>query len=572
MNTEATAPNNHSDQINNQSNQKIDYSSMTRKELIEAIQQLLNESRAISIRKEVDSIKNAFYRINSIVTPEMSEEEISKISNTYEEQDKQFRSLLAKYKELKNSEMAKIELIEKENLSKKKAIIEQLEALTKHTDDLSTTIPQFRKLQSEWKEIGDVCKSEEKTIWKSYNHFQEQFYDLIQIDHELRELDFKKNLQNKNHLIQEATKLYQLDDIISAFRNLQLLHKQWREIGPVAREIREETWEKFKEVSTNINKKHQAYFEHIKEIESKLNEEKNEICKQIEAINSEVLKTYKDWEAKAEEIKKLRVEFTKTISEHRIHPTLYKRCKTACDTFFHAKTEFYKRLKSELQDNLTLKRKLCEIAEDLKDNTDWNSTTEKYIKLQKQWKSIGSIPKKYSDTLWKRFTTACDTFFENKNKNFASKKEIEQSNLVSKKEIIEKIKSFTLSGNDSEDIKSLKELTEAYNAIGHVPYKDKDKIYKAYKKAADIHFDTIRSNQRSSRVNKLSTNRTKLLRQFDHLKNEIQTYENNIGFFSKSNKDSSMVKEMERKLENLKKEFQAIIIKIDEIDKSENKN
>lgn len=545
---------------------------MNQQELLNTLKQLIETQPINNIRDTVDSIKQVFYKKQQQLqsTCETNEDnvpiEISK--DQILEFDTKFKELITIYREKRAEYNAAKEAEYQNNYTLKQNLIKKLEELISCNGDLSETINTFRTLQNEWKSIGAVPQSVDSEIWKEYNYYQEQFYDLIKINTALREYDFKKNLELKNDIILQAEKLQTEEDVVKAFQLLQKLHNDWREIGPVEREIREEIWNKFKNLSTEINKRHQTYFENLKEQEIKLTKEKEEICLAIENINFDELKTYKNWEEKVAEVISYNDSFKSTNPlERRVNIKIYKRFRTACDKFFEAKNNYYKEVKEVLVQNLDKKRKLVEQAEQLKSSREWKATTEKLIALQKEWKEIGPTQKKNSDIVWNKFVAACDYFFEQKELNFKQKKTEEQDNLKLKLEAIENIKSYQLTGNDEEDYSALRNLSDQFLAIGHIPYKEKDNIYNAYKNATNELFGQLRTKRRTAQL-AFTGDRNKLIRQYENLKQQIATYENNIGFFNKNQKNNSMLKDLEHKINNLKQDL-AIIV--EQINTTENK-
>ncbi|HPW90315.1 MAG TPA: DUF349 domain-containing protein [Paludibacteraceae bacterium] len=540
-----------------------EFYALTRQEMIDKMRELLKVKPIADAKESIDNLKQAFYKnLKSELEDSSSTVETDKVKDDLEII---FKELLAEYKTLKAQENALLDAEKETNLQEKKRILAELEILIASSDDLSATIPAFRKLQQTWKSIGQVPANAVNSIWKTYNQYQEKFYDLIKLNNELREYDFKKNLELKTALCETAERLSTEPDPVEAFKLLQKLHDEWREIGPVARELREDIWNRFKTASTVINKQHQTYFESIKEAEEKFIAEKNAICEQVEAIDYATLKTHKQWEKKTQEILNLQEKW-KTIGgvpSTKKGQKAFKRFRLACDKFFNEKKEFFKRIKGEIAQNLEAKKALCAQAEALKDSTEWQETAEKLIQLQKEWKTIGPTAKKQSDAVWQRFVTACDYFFEQKNLNFTDKNSEELTNLKAKKAIIEQVNEFKSTGNTAEDIAALKALVEAYNKIGFVPFRDKDKIYKAFKTATDKQFKALRGVP----THKTSSERNKLLKEYDKLKAEIATYENNIGFFTASSKKAnSLVAEMNKKIDSLKSKLADIVAKIDEID------
>ena len=550
---------------------------LTREELVNTLKEIVENGEITAIKEQVDCIKQMFYKrqqqeraeaINNeaeeVETEEVAAEPKQKQADPIEAE---FKSVMGIYREKRAAYHAAIDAEYAANLEKKQAIIAKLEALISNEGDLNETIAAFRVLQSEWKEIGPVAPTNVTEIWKEYNHYQEQFYDLIKIDVALREHAFKKNLEDKTRIIEQAEKLGNEEDVVKSFRILQTLHDQWREIGPVARELRDEIWNKFKEASTVINKRHQEFFERLKAHEQEIEKEKTDAIELIENIDTQAITTYKEWEDKTQEVIALNEKFrSNDPTERRVINRLFKRYRSACDRFFEAKNEYYRRIKEELQANLEKKRLLVEKAEQLKNSEEWRSTTDKLIALQKEWKTIGPTAKKYSDAIWERFIAACDHFFARKEANFKDKKVEEQENLRLKLEAIEALKAYELTGDDEEDYSAVRRLSDAYLAVGHVPYKDKDKVYKQYQEALNEKQSKLRSRRRNQELN-FKGDRNKLMRQYELLKQQIATYENNIGFFnSSSKKGNNMVQDLERKIQNLRQDLSIIIEQINALD------
>ncbi len=555
-------------------------SGMNQTELIEFLKQQIENEPINTLKETVDVVKQLFYRIQqSSIVETVENEEVEAVNNSDDDEnndnadneaknkaiaerkaiEEAFKGVLSIYREKKAEYNAAIEAEQNKNLEAKRNIIVKLEELTKTDADLSEKINNFRTLQNEWREIGQVPQANINDIWKEYNYYQEQFYDLIKINSALREYDFKKNLEAKTSLIEQAEALQNEEDVVKAFQQLQLLHNQWREIGPVERELREEIWNKFKELSSQINKRHQDYFVGIKEEEARLTQERENLCAAIESIDFTTLTTYKDWDEKSQEVISYNEFFkSNTPVERRVNARMFKRYRKACDMFFEAKSQFYKAIKETFNQNYEKKRRLVEQAEQLKNSTEWKSTTDKLIEMQKEWKTIGPVPKKNSDAIWQRFTAACDHFFARKEENFKSKKVEEQENLRLKLEAIEAINNYVFVENDEEDYSALRRLSDQFLAIGHIPYKEKDRIYNAYREATNTQFGKLRSKRRTAQLS-FAGDRNKLMRQYDILKQQIATYENNIGFFSNNRKSNAMVKELEHKIENLKQDLSIII-------------
>lgn len=563
---------------------------LTKDEILNRLQTLV-DAPVETVRGEVESLKQAYYKIRRNEVDELKKAFIEQggdekdFSAPEDTKENYLKELLSSYKEKKAAYLAEEEKIKAENYAVKLQLIEQLKMLCESQDDFNKLYNEFKDIQQKWKEIKLVPEEHANELWKEYQTYSEAFYDLIKINNQFRDYDFKKNLELKTALCEAVEKLQDEKDIISAFHQLQKLHQQWREIGPVAKDLREELWSRFKAASTVINKRHQQHFENLKAKEQENLEAKTAICEQIEGIDYAALKTFKDWDEKNNEVLALQQKWRTIGFTPKKHNTkIFERFRAACDVFFTKKTEFYKAIKTEMEKNLEKKRALCEKAEALKDSTDWKGTTEKLIALQKEWKTIGQVTRRHSDSIWKRFITACDYFFDNKNKNVSSQKSEEQANLEAKKALIEKVKTMDESLETEEAISTLKEWIAEWNEIGHVPFKEKDKVYKAFHEAVDAQFDRLKVDQRDRRMKsyrnnvsemagkgkgKLYSERDRLMRTYERMKNDLQTYENNIGFLSISSKGGSgLVKEMERKIEKLKAEMELTVKKIEAIDEN----
>lgn len=565
---------------------------LSKEEILEKLTELVNAA-AETARNEVESLKQAFYKIHRA---EVEESKKTFLEDGGEEKDfvapedeaeNKLKELLTVYKEKRAAILAEEDRVKAANYALKLQLIDQLKVLTESQDDFNKLYNDFKDIQQRWKEIKLVPQEHANELWKNYQTYSERFYDIIKINNQFRDYDFKKNLELKTALCETVEKLQTEPDVVSAFHQLQKLHQQWREIGPVAKELREELWARFKAASTVINKRHQEHFESLKSKEQENLIAKTAICEEIEGIDFEALKTFKDWEEKNKEVIALQEKW-KTIgfAPKKSNVKIFERFRAACDVYFNKKSTFYKGIKEEMEKNLELKKALCEKAEALKDSTEWKSTTEKMIALQKEWKTIGSVARKHSDIVWKRFISACDYFFEQKNKNVSSQKSVEQTNLAAKKALIEKINKLDEALSADDALAELKGLMAEWNAIGHVPFKEKDKIYKEYHEAVDNQFDRLKVDQTDRKMQSYRSNlndmtsgehgkgklygeREKLMRMYDRMKNELQTYENNIGFLSISSKGGGgLLKEMERKIEKLKDEMALIIKKIDAIDEN----
>jgi hypothetical protein len=567
-----------------------DYASCTKPELVETLKVLINKE-VDAVKDEVEIIKQLFYKKAKAEGEELKKafieaggEEIEFLAPK-DEIEETFKTLLNEFRSKKASLTAQLEKEKENNLLQKQHLLEQMKVLVDSNDDVSTHINEFRALQQKWKSIGQVPANASTELWKQYNLYQESFWDLIKINNELREYDFKKNLESKTLLCEAAEKLANETDVISAFQQLQKLHEEWHELGPVAREIREQIWTRFKDASTAINKKHQSYFDSIRKLEDENYETKNALCEKIEAFDFSNLNNYKAWDEATKTVLAWQEEWrTIGFAPRKVNQKVFDRYRKACDAFFAAKGEFYKETKNVLTQNADKKKALCEKAEALKDSVEWKETADKLIQLQKEWKTIGPVAKKYSDELWKRFIAACDFFFEQKNKSTSGQRSVEAENLAKKKELIAKITAFEKTDNPAESLSVLRALMAEWNTLGHVPFKEKDKVYKEYRDAVDKQFealnvdssnrrmDSFRNNLKDMAVkgeNKLYREREKLVRAYEHLKSEIATYENNIGFFSSnSKKGGGLIKEMERKIDALKEESKLIEQKINLIDEN----
>ena len=567
-----------------------DYATSSKQELIDVLKLLINKE-VDAAKDGVEHIKQLFYKK---VKLEVEEQKKLFVENggietdfvaAKDELEESFKALLNEFRVKKASVMAQLEKEKDSNLLQKQHLLEQMKVLVGSNDDVSTHINEFRALQQKWKSIGQVPQTASTELWKQYNLYQESFWDLIKINNELREYDFKKNLESKTLLCDAAEKLSEETDVIAAFQKLQKLHEEWHELGPVAREIREQIWTRFKDASTAIHKKHQSYFDSIRKLEEENLVTKTELCEKIEAFDYSKLNNYRQWDEATKTILAWQEEWRSIgFAPRKVNQKVFDRYRKACDAFFAAKGEFYKETKNVLVVNSDKKKALCEQAEALKDSTDWKEAGEKFILLQKEWKTIGPVAKKYSDELWKRFIAACDYFFEQKNKSTSGQRNAESENLAKKKELIAKINAFEKSENNNESVAALRALMAEWNTIGHVPFKEKDKVYKEYRDAVDKQFETLNVDATNRRMdnfrsnlkdmsgkgeNKLYREREKLMRAYEHLKSEILTYENNIGFFSSSSKKGGgLIKEMERKIESLKEESKLIEQKINLIDEN----
>ena len=557
------------------------------KEDVIARLQVLNQQEEPADKTELDALKQTFYRLRNaeVEAARKSFEENGGNPEAFvspkDESEIQFKEIMGSIKEKLNALKAEEEQEKLENLEKKLAIIERMKELAESPEEANKAYNEFKKLQAEWNEIKNIPAAKVNEIWKSYQLQTEKFYDLLKLNHEFREYDFKKNLEIKLGLCEAAEKLTQEEDVISAFHQLQKLHQEFREAGPVAKEQREEIWNRFKAASTIINRRHQQHFEEIKEREQRNLDEKTVICEIVEAMEYDKMITFQDWHDKTEEVLALQAKW-KTIgfAPQKMNTKIFERFRTACDDFFKRKADHFKTLKGSMNDNLEKKKQMCEKAESLKDSTDWKATADILTKLQKEWKEVGPVAKKFSEPIWKRFVTACDYFFEQKSKAEAVHRTAEQENLDKKKAIIEKLNAINKEESPSEKSGNIiRELMKEWNNIGHVPFKDKDKIYKQYRTVVDALFDKLNLSASKKKLNNFKSNinketnllreREKLVRAYENMKSEIKTYENNIGFLtSSSKKGNSLVSELNRKIDKLKADLELITQKIAVIDES----
>lgn len=568
--------------------------SLTKDEIIEKLKNLTAQTE-IPSRAEVESLKQAFYKLRSAAIEEQKAEFIEAGNDAEafvpapDPSEDVLKTFLSELKEKRASQAAAEENLKEENYNKKLQIIESIKNLTESSDDFNKLYKEFKDLQQGWNDITLVPQSKEKDLWKSYQIYTEKFYDLIKINNEFRDYDFKKNLELKNAICESVEKLIDDTDSVSAFHQLQNFHQQWREIGPVARELREEIWTRFKNASTAINKKYQTHFESLKGREEENLVEKTAICDALKNIDYSTLTSFKEWDEKSKEVIELQAKW-KTIGfvPKKVNNQIFEEFRSLCDAFFEKKSEFFKGVRGEMDENLDKKRALTEQAKALKDSTDWKSTTDKLIAIQKEWKTIGPVPRKYSDAIWKEFVTACDYFFEQKKKNESSQKSEELDNLAAKKEIIEKIKNVDQSLDPSELIAKVRELADEWHKIGFVPFKEKDKIYKEFHQAVDAHYDRLKVDKTERRFESFKSNikdiskqdnpkralyreRDHLMHQYNKVKSDLQTYENNMNFLSISSKGASgLLKDVNNKIEKLKEEMELLVKKIEALDENLN--
>lgn len=556
-------------------------SAQTQEEVIKRLREI-NENACEADKQEIDQLKQTFYKLHKSDQEAERKAFIEKGGNaedftpTPNPLEALFKEIMGEIKEKRSALSAALEQEKEENLAKKLEILEKMKTLTESTEDTTAIYNEFKQLQQEWNDIKQVPSGRQNELWRSYQLYTEKFYDMVKLNNEFREYDFKKNLEQKTHLCEAAEKLAEETDVISAFHQLQKLHQEFRAIGPVAKELRESLWARFKAASTVINRRHQQHFEELKEKEQNNLDQKTVICEIVESMEYDTFTTFSDWEDKTQEILALQAKW-KTIgyAPQKMNVKIFERFRSACDEFFHRKAAFYKSIKENMAKNLEKKRELCEKAEALKESTDWKATAELLTQLQKEWKNIGPVSKKHSDSIWKRFIGACDYFFEQKNKATSSQRSIEMENLAKKENIIQQLTELQESSNQEETTEKIRQLTKEWNEVGFVPFKDKDRIYKTYHALIDKFnlsaAEKKLSNFKSS-LNKetnLYREREKLMRTYEGLKNDIHTYENNLGFLSSSSKKgNNLVTDITRKIERLKADLDLVTKKIAAIDES----
>lgn len=567
-----------------------DYSILTKEEIIKTLDFLLKNKPVESIRQNVESLKISFYKkvraeleLLRKAAEERGEDPETVVLEP-DEAEERLKELLKQYRDLKTVYNEKVEAEKQQNLKEKYKIIDEIKELVNRKESINETFHIFRDLQNRWRSIGVVPQQNLKDLWETYHHYVEIFYDFIKINKELRDLDLKRNLEAKIALCEKSEELLLEPSIVKSFKTLQKYHEQWREIGPVPQEMKSEIWERFKAITSKINKKHQEYFESLKDNQKKNLDQKNLLCERAEEINNTELKSPKDWEKYYQEMVELqKVWRTIGFAPKKDNNKVYNRFRAACDNFFARKRDFFSQNKEEQTNNLQLKTDLCVQAESLKDSVEWKAATEDLIQLQKKWKEIGPVPRKYSDQIWKRFRAACDHFFKRKSEHFNSIDSQYEDNLKLKKQLIDEINAFNPGDNTEENFQKLKEYQRRWSEIGFVPIKLKEEIQNKYREAINKQFenlkiddgkknlmrfknkiDNISSKPKSDR--KLQLERDKYLNKLKQLENDIVVWENNIGFFAKSKNADQMIAEVRQKIENSKQEIKVLEEKIHMID------
>ena len=563
---------------------------LTKEEILAKLKEVVADVENVA-KPEIDGLKQSFYKLHNAeqdAARKLFIENGGAAENFVPQTDcveEEFKSIMSVIKEKRSALTAELEKQKEMNLQVKLSIIEELKELVESPDDANKSYTEFKKLQQQWNEVKLVPQAKVNELWKNYQLYVEKFYDLLKLNNEFREYDFKKNLEIKTHLCEAAEKLADEADVVSAFHQLQKLHQEFRDTGPVAKELRDEIWARFKAASTTVNRRHQQHFEALKEVEQHNLDQKTVICEIIEAIDYKELTNFASWESKTQEVIALQNKW-KTIgfAPQKMNVKIFERFRKACDEFFRRKGEFFKSLKEGMNENLEKKRALCEKAEALKNSTDWKATADELTKLQKEWKTIGPVAKKYSDAVWKRFISACDYFFEQKNKATSSQRSVEQENLEQKKAIIEKLNAIDDQMDTEEATQLVRDLMKEWNGVGHVPFKEKDRIYKQYHSQVDKLFERFNISASNKKLSNLKSTissiqegspqalyreREKLVRAFDNMKNELQTYENNLGFLTTSSKKgNSLLTEINRKVEKLKADIELVKEKIKVVDEN----
>lgn len=537
-------------------------------------------------KEELDLLKQIFYKLYRATNEAAREAHVAaggapedfKADTSIEEE---YKASMVVIREARAEQQRREEQQREENSLRKEAILDRIQAMLDNADKELASYNDFKALQQEWKSVGDVPPTKQADLWKRYQQLTERFYDILKLNIEFREYDFKKNLEVKTRLCEAAERLAEETDVVSAFHQLQKLHEEYRETGPVAKELREEIWTRFKTASSVVNKRHQQHFEELKRNENENLEKKTALCEAVESIEYDKLTTYTHWNEQTQKIIELQEQW-KTIgfAPQKMNTKIFERFRAACDTFFSHKAEFFRGMKDNLAINLEKKIALCEQAEALQDSTDWKATADKLAALQREWKTIGPVAKKHSDVVWKRFIAACDAFFEKRKASGATQRSEEHKNLAKKKEIIAALASIDPEKATEADAAKMHELIREWNSVGHVPYRDKDKVYKQYKELIDRLFDALHESEAIRKVSRFKDSikegmnvgreRERLLRAYDNMCNEIKTYENNLGFLTSSSKSgNSLVAEMQRKMEKLKADAEVVLKKIKALEEKE---
>ena len=536
----------------------------------------LAQGETIPTKSDMDQLKQLFYRFHNQAMQEARKKYIDDGGDPeayvpeMDPDEETFRQAMQVLRERRADEQLRIEKERADNLEKKLQILERIQQLTTNPEEAGQHFDEYKSLQQQWKETGAVPAERSTELWKNYQLYSEQYYDLLKMGHELRDYDFKRNLELKTALCEKAEALRDVEDVISAFNLLQGYHQEWKEIGPVNREVRESLWQRFKDASTEVNKRHQAHFEALKAKEEENLQKKTALCEKVEAVVADLGEKPK-WEELTQTVMDMQAEWREIgYAPQKFNTTIFERFRKACNKFFNAKSDYYKNIRTSLEENLQKKKALLERAVALKDSVEWNKTADELTELQKQWKEIGAVPKKYSQQIWEEFRQACDTFFQARKAAGAGARNEQQQNLQAKKEIIQQLQVLAEDGKEVV-IDAVKELQQKWNEIGHVPFKEKDKIYNAYQEVCDKLYESARSNRmvaraavRVQRIKEAAGGDSqRLQRAYEQLKAEIKTYENNLGFLSTSSKKgNALVDMLEKKVQALKAELKEMEAKM----------
>ena len=551
----------------------------TKAEVLAQLRQYV-EQPATSDRAVLDRLRNVFYRLHNDEILKAREAFVAEGGNAEDfvpaadPDEQEYKRLVASVKEVRAKVAAEAEATRQANLQRKLDIIEEIKQMVAQPEDIDKKYDRFKALQAEWKEIGNIPAEHVTETWKNFHHNVEQFYDLLRINHEMRAYDFKKNLEIKTRLCESAEKLAEDEDVVAAFHALQKLHQEFRETGPVAKEQREEIWNRFKAASTTVNKRHQDFFLGRKQEEEENLAKKTNLCEQVEALNFESLSTMAEWDAMSQLVIGMQNEWkTVGFTPRKQNQAIFERFRTACDRFFTAKAHYFRSLRETLADNLAQKTALCERAEELKDSTDWSNTTNAFVALQAEWKKIGPVAHKVSDAVWKRFNTACNAFFDRKKEANSGVHEEEQANLTKKLDVIARLQQLADEGSEQLQ-QAVKALQAEWAAIGHVPFRKKEKIYRTYRTLCDKIYETVHREAGRRRVDNIARRAAqnggselqRLQRAYETKKAEIQTYETNLTFLnSKSKAGNSLVADIERRIQTLRNDLEIIAEKIKEV-------
>ena len=536
-----------------------DLSDKTLSELSDIFVSIKNGADSMMRSKEAEAVKSAFYKLLSKIKSENGEE--NPLNNPFEVVEQNFKAMYADYKKERADFNRQQEEEREANLVKKQAIIDELKALVEGQEDVSAQFPAFRELQNRWREAGPVPVKSFRDINDTYQFYVEKFYDMVKINRDLRDLDFRKNLEAKEALCAAAEKLAENENVVNAFHELQKLHEQWKEFGPVAKEKREDIWNRFKAATSVINKKYQAHFEGLKEQQEENLAKKKVLCEKLEEIADREIVNSADWNTLSKEIEALQAEWrTIGFATKKENQKIYDRFRAACDKFFARKREYYTSIKDNMNENLEKKQLIIEQAEALKNSTEWKKATDQFISLQKQWKEIGAVPRKKSEQLWKRFRAACDEFFANRDANAKPENDY-YGNLKAKKRLIEELRAYELSQDETVNAEQMRSFNERWQAIGHVPFKEKDAIIAEFKEAMQEKFPLFASRQRSGQTRQASAPKSPkdvLIAKYNALQQDITTYENNIGFFAASKNSAPLIQQMQQKIDDAKEELKKL--------------